>query len=182
MPVAQQKAFTHEPADVANPYRTVDEIGVSRAHKACRRVPHFETLYRSKVIDKTVFVVLEWYAARLELAQSGLYKSCLDLSGGGGTAASHVPVSHAAMDALFDVSWAASCVPPDLLPILDAVVGEGLSFAELGRRFYPSLSVDRAKRKASLVFKLAANYLLIGCGRRVGVLGDGDVLSLPKAA
>lgn len=172
---AQLERGSFEVALVENPYGEVFIRGELRRHKAVRRVPHFETLYRSKVIDRTVFACLEWYAGRLALAQSGLIKCGLDVSGSGGAAFSHSAVSEAAMDARSDVAWARGYVPDnDLRRVFDAVMEQGETFEEAGARVYAHVHPDRAKRKASTAFKLAANHLLAGVG--------GHVLNVKEAA
>jgi len=160
---------TYEVAEVQNPYGEVIIRGEMRRHKAVRRVPHFETLYRSKVIDRTVFTCLEWYSDRLGLAQSGLIKCGLDVSGtGGGSAFHHIPTTQAAMEARSDVQWARGFIPDnDLRAVFDGVMDDGDTFEAIGVRVYPSVCADRAKRKASSAFKIAANYLLAGIGSRV---------------
>lgn len=160
---------TYEVAEVQNPYGEVIIRGEMRRHKAVRRVPHFETLYRSKVIDRTVFTCLEWYSDRLGLAQSGLIKCGLDVSGaGGGSAFHHIPTTQAAMEARSDVQWARGFIPDnDLRAVFDGVMDDGDTFEAIGVRVYPGVCADRAKRKASSAFKIAANYLLAGIGSRV---------------
>lgn len=166
---ARLERGTFEVSEVANPYGEVIIRGELRRHKAVRRVPHFETLYRSKVIDRTVFACLEWYADRLALARSGLIKCGLDTSGsGGGSAAHHIPTTEAAMHARSDVDWARGFIPDnDLRAVFDGVMEDGDSFAAIAGRVYPHVCADRAKRKASSAFKIAANYLLAGIGARV---------------
>jgi hypothetical protein len=171
---AQLGRGRYEVAEIENPYGEVVIRGEMRRHKAVRRVPHFETLYRSKVIDRTIFACLEWYAARLGLAQSGLIRCGLDVSGaGGGSAFHHIPTTQAAMEARSDLEWARGFIPDnDLGMIFDAVMGsleaEGdATFDAIGGWVYPQLCADRAKRKASAAFKLAANLLLIGIGGRI---------------
>lgn len=170
-----------EVAPVENPLGEVIIRGELRRHKAVRRVPRFETLYRTKVIDRTVFVCLEWYWQRLGLAQSGLVKCQLDTSGrGGGSAGRHMPLSDAASDARSDVTWARGFIPDnDLRRVFDGVMGSleeegGDSFEAVGARVYPHVHPDRAKRKASSAFKIAANHLLAGIG--------GQVMNLREAA
>ncbi|WP_066526656.1 hypothetical protein [Erythrobacter sp. CCH5-A1] len=170
---------SYEVAEVQNPYGEVIIRGEIRRHKAVRRVPRFETLYRSKVIDRTVFACLEWYADRLAMAQSGLIKCGLDVSGsGGGSAFHHIPTTQAAMEARSDVDWARGFIPDnDLRQVFDGVMGsmdaEGDdTFEAIGAAVYPHVCSDRAKRKASSAFKIAANYLLAGIGARVVGLAD----------
>ena len=173
---AQLHRGTFEVAKVENPYGEVIIRGELRRHKAVRRVPHFETLYRSKVIDRTVFACLEWYAERLSLAQSGMIKCGLDVSGvGGGSAAHHIPTTEVAMHARSDVDWARGFIPDnDLRKVFDGVMDDGDSFAVIGERVYPNVCADRAQRKASSAFKIAANHLLAGIG--------GYVVGLREAA
>ena len=158
----------YEVASVGNPYGEVMVRGEIRRHKAVRKVPHFETLYRSKVIDRTVFVCLEWYADRFGLAQSGMFKCGLDVSGsGGGSAFTHIPTTQAAMEARSDVDWARGFIPNDLLPVFDGVMEGEDSFTTLGARLYPDHAPAYARTKASSAFKIAANYLLLGIGSRI---------------
>lgn len=164
----------YEVSAVPNPYGEVIIRGEVRRHKAVRRVPRFETLYRSRVIDDAVFSCLAWYAARLATAQAGMIRCGLDVSGmGGGSAFHHIPTSQAAMEARSDVEWARAFIPGnDLRAVFDGVMGsletEGDdSFEAIGRAVYPSICADRAKRKASSAFKIAANYLLMGAGPRI---------------
>jgi hypothetical protein len=170
---------SYEVAEVQNPYGEVIIRGEIRRHKAVRRVPRFETLYRSKVIDRTVFACLEWYADRLAMAQSGLIKCGLDVSGsGGGSAFHHIPTTQAAMEARSDIDWARGFIPDnDLRQVFDGVMGsmdaEGDdTFEAIGAAVYPHVCSDRAKRKASSAFKIAANYLLAGIGARVVGLAE----------
>lgn len=167
---------TFEVASIENPLGEVVIRGELRRHKAVRRVPRFETLYRTKVIDRTVFACLEWYWQRLGLAQSGLVKCQLDTSGrGGGVVSAHAGPGEAAMAARSDVTWARGYIPDnDLRRVFDAVMEQGETFEEAGARVYAHVHPDRAKRKASTAFKLAANHLLAGVG--------GHVLNVKEAA
>ncbi|MEP2103078.1 MAG: hypothetical protein ABJP02_04960 [Parasphingorhabdus sp.] len=170
IPAVQGKRYDHKVDSVPNPHGEVVVRGKLRQHKAVRRVAHFETLYRSKVFDHNVFKVLEWYDEKQSLAASGLIKCGIDNSGGGiGTAHPHITTNLAAMEARSDIDWARSFIPPDLLPAFDGVMVDGDTFEAIGRGVYASVSVDRARRKASSAFKIAANYLLAGIGPRVGV-------------
>jgi hypothetical protein len=113
------------------------------------------------------------------MAQSGLIKCGLDVSGsGGGSAFHHIPTTQAAMEARSDVDWARGFIPDnDLRQVFDGVMGsmdaEGDdTFEAIGAAVYPHVCSDRAKRKASSAFKIAANYLLAGIGARVVGLAD----------
>ena len=171
IPAEQVRRARYEVSKVPNPHgEFVRRDGTLVRHKAVRRVPHFETLYRSKVVDRTVFVVLEWYAERLALAQSGLFRCGLDVSGGDrGSAHSHVPASHAAVEARSDIAWARGFIPLSLRPSFDGVMEDGDTFEAIGRRVHAGLCIDRARRRASAEFKLAANHLLLGIGARLGI-------------
>lgn len=165
----------YEVAAVPNPHGEVVIRGELRRHKAVRRVPRFETLYRSKVIDDTVFACLTWYAARLAVAQGGLFRSGLDVSGaGGGCAFHHIPTTQAAMEARADVDWARRFIPPGggLRDVFDGVMGRldlvgDADFGTIGAVVWPDLHPDWAARKASKAFAIAANHLLKGAGPRV---------------
>ncbi len=89
IPAAQQARAVYEVADVANPYGEVMVGGELRRHKAVRRVAHFETLFRARVFDVSVFRVLAWYDHQLARAAGGMYKCGLDVSGGGSGAGLH---------------------------------------------------------------------------------------------
>lgn len=157
-----------EVTPVPNPHGEVVVRGEIRPHEAVRRVPRFETLYRSRVIDRVVFTVLEWYAARLALAKSGLYRSALDTTGrGGGSPFAHLPAGAAAISAREDIDWARGFIPADLRAAFDGVMEQEESFAAIAARLYPWLSPDSGQRRVSVEFKLAANYLLKGAGPRV---------------
>lgn len=164
---AQLHRGAYEVAPVPNPYGEVKtRDGDVARHKAVRRVPHFETLYRSKVIDRPVFACLEWYADRAELAQSGLIKCGLDVSGGGGAATSHVPINEMAAWARRDVDWARGLIPRDCLSAFDSVMVDGVSFIESARRIvaqrYVRTSVERQRRVARQQFVKAAMALAEG--------------------
>lgn len=165
----------YEVAAVPNPYGEFVIRGELRRHKAVRRVPRFETLYRSKVIDDTVFACLAWYAARLAVAQGGLIRSGLDVSGaGGGSAFDHIPTTQVTMEARADVDWARGFIPPGggLRDVFDGVMGSvdlvgDADFRTIGAAVWPGLHPDWAARKASKSFAIAANHLLKGAGPRV---------------
>lgn len=163
----QARRFSHVAAVVANPLGEVAIKGEVKQHKACRRMAHFETLYASKVFDRSVFAVLEWYADRLALASSGMFKSALAVGGGGGSAFAHVPATAAATEARSDVDWARAFIPADLRPAFDGVMADGDTFEAIGARIYANVSPERARKKASSAFKIAANHLLLGCGHLV---------------
>tara|TARA_R110000782_G_scaffold167129_9_gene259354 strand:+ start:86222 stop:86854 length:633 start_codon:yes stop_codon:yes gene_type:complete len=170
----------YEVALVQNPYGEVVIRGEMRRHKAVRRVPHFETLYRSRVIDAHVFACLEWYADRLALAQSGLFRCGLDVSGGGGgSAASHIPTTQAAMEARSDVEWARGFVAVQLLPAFDAVMVDGISIREAARRGYAQryvrLSVERARKRIAEDFIEAARAMAAGVAPRIIVTEEGRI-------
>lgn len=170
---AQLDRGKFEVAKVENPYGEVLIRGEMRRHNAVRRVPHFEALYRSKVIDRNVFVCLEWYAERLAVLDGGMFKSALDDSGGsGGNAASHIPTNEARMMALSDLEWARGFIPQGdaglvQRRVFDRVMNCEETFEQVAPHVFPQLCLDRGKRKASSAFKIAANYLLLGIGPRV---------------
>lgn len=176
---AQLTRADYEVAPVPNPFGEVVVRGEVRRHKAVRRVPRFETLYRSKVIDDTVFACLAWYAGRLAVAQGGLIRCGLDVSGsGGGSPFHHIPTTQAAMEARADVDWARGFIPAGggLREVFDGVMGSvdlvgDADFRTIGSVVWPGLCADWAARKASKAFAIAANHLLKGAGPRV--LGAG---------
>ena len=170
IPAAQQARAVYEVADVANPYGEVMVGGELRRHKAVRRVAHFETLFRARVFDVSVFRVLAWYDHQLARAAGGMYKCGLDVSGGGSGAGHGVTTAEAAMQARSCVAWARNTIPADLLPAFDGVM-DGETFEQVGARVYGHLCLDRSKRRASSAFRLAANHLLLGVGHLLGVGG-----------
>lgn len=167
---------TFEVVGVANPYGEVIIRGEVRRHKAVRRVPHFETLFRSKLIDQSSFDALAWYADRLSLSQSGLIKCGLDVSGsGGGSAFHHVPTTQAALEARSDVRWARGFLKgTDVIRVFDGVMDDGATFEVIGAEVFPNVCLDRAKRKASAAFKLGVQQLLSGIGPRVLNYAEAD--------
>ncbi|WOF43783.1 hypothetical protein KNJ79_02125 [Sphingopyxis indica] len=171
----------YEVTTVANPYgkEVVVRDQVHR-HKAVRRVPHFETLYRAKVIDRQQFLCLEWYADRAELAQSGLIRCGLDVSGsGGGSVHSHVPASEAALWARRDVDWARGLIPRDCLAAFDSVMVDGVSFIESARRLcagrYVRVSVRRQRQIEREQFVRAAKALTIGVLPLITEVAEGRI-------
>ena len=164
----QRARARYEVAHVTNPMGEVIIRGELKRHKAVRRVPHFETLYRARVIDRHVFACLEWYAARAALASAGMFKCGLNTAGGsGGSAATHIPTTELTMMARSDLDWADSFIPADLLPAFRGVMVDGDNFEIVGRAIWPDLSIDTARRRASSAFKIAANRLLLGIGDKV---------------
>jgi hypothetical protein len=157
----QAARFDHVVSKVSNPLGEVTIAGDIRQHKACRRVPQFETLWRAKVIDDAAFIVLGWYWRRLGKGGSGLFKSCLDMTGG---RAVHTP---SGIDARDDIDWARSFVRPGLLPVLDGVMADEESFADVARRLYPALATGWAQRRVSAEFKEAVALLCAGVGNRI---------------
>lgn len=178
IPAAQRERFDHEVAVVANPYGEVVQAGEFRRHKAVRRVPHFEALYRRKAFDRTVFTALEWYAGQWAQAQAGMFKCGLDTSGVGGSTSSHIPTSEARMQASSNIEWALSAIPGDARYVFMAVMHDEATFDEAARVLYPSISADAGKRKASAMFKLAANYLLLGVGGPLRLHAPGESVDL----
>lgn len=157
----QAARFVHTVATVPNPLGEVTVQGDIRRHKACRRVPQFETLYRSRVIDDAAFIVLGWYAGRLGLGVAGLFKSCLDMTG---RTVVHAP---SRVDARDDLDWARAHILPGLLPVFDGVMHDDESFAAIARRLFPDLSEDWGKRRASGEFKAAVTMLSTGIGHLI---------------
>jgi hypothetical protein len=157
----QARRFDHTVAKVSNPLGEVTIAGDIRQHKACRRVPQFETLWRAKVIDDAAFIVLGWYWRRLGKGGSGLFKSCLDMTGG---RAVHTP---SGIDARDDIEWARGFVRPGLLPAFDGVMADEETFADVARRLYPALATGWAQRRVSAEFKEAVALLCAGVGHRI---------------
>lgn len=177
---AQLDRGGYEVVPVPNPYGEVVIRDELVRHKAVRRVPHFETLYRSKVIDRQQFACLEWYAERAELAQSGLIKSALDVSGAGGSVHSHSPSNEVAVWAQKDVDWARSLIPADCLAAFDSVMLDGVSFIESARRIvsqgYSRTSVERQRKIAREQFGRAAAALTCGVLPRIAEIESRGIL------
>ena len=167
----QRRRAAYEVAQVPNPYGEVVVRDEVVRHKAVRRVPQFETLYRLGVFDKAepsaraVLVALEWYADQQDLAGSGLYKCGLDVSTGG-SSHSHTPAGHAAVAARSNIKWARGFIAPELLPAFDAVMVDGEAFIETARRMhakrYVRVSVRRARQLLRDQFVQAAEALAAG--------------------
>lgn len=167
----QKRRAAYEVAQVPNPYGEVVVRDEVVRHKAVRRVPQFETLYRMGVFDKAepsaraVLVALEWYADQQDLAGSGLYKCGLDVSGGN-SAQTHTPTNMMAMQARSDIARARGFIAPELLPAFDAVMRDGEAFIETARRMhakrYVRVSVRRARQLLRDQFVKAAEALAAG--------------------
>lgn len=162
---ARLERGTFEVAKVANPLGEFIVRGDVRRHAAVRRVPQFETLARLGVINREQADCLAWYAARRSLAQSGLFKCGLDVSGGG-SPSMHIPTTEAAAAARSDVDWARGYIEPQCLPVFDAVMDDDASFIEHARREaagrYVRVSVRRARLLARDLFARAAAQLAAG--------------------
>lgn len=177
---AQLDRGGYEVVPVPNPYGEVVIRDELVRHKAVRRVPHFETLYRTKVIDRQGFACLEWYAERAELAQSGLIKSALDVSGCGGSVHSHSPSNEVAVWAQKDVDWARRLIPADCLAAFDSVMLDGVSFIESARRIvaqgYSKTSVERQRKVTRELFVKATIALTRGVLPRIAEIESRGIL------
>lgn len=168
VPREQRERAAYEVSMVPNPYGEVIVNNEPVRHKAVRRVPVFETLYRSKVIDRPLFLCLEWYAANAELAVSGLIKCGLDVSGGGSgrTSAGLHTASEASVMARSNIDWARRLIPPQYLAAFDDVMIDGNSFIESARRLcagrHVRVSVRRQRQVAREQFVKAAEALTEG--------------------
>ena len=150
---------TFEVAEIGNPYGEVVIRGEIRRHKVVRRVLHYEALHKAGKIDRATFACLDWFADRLALANSGLVKCGLNVSGGGGVSSSHIPTNEAAMQARSDVAWARRFIRDrETLAVFDLSM-EGQTFDRIGPSVFPALSVDTSKRKASKLFNVAAGLI-----------------------
>lgn len=119
---------TFEVAEIGNPYGEVIIRGEVRRHKVVRRVPHYQSLAKAGKIDRATAVCLDWLDERLALANSGLIKCGLGVSGGG-SASCHVPTTEAAMQARSDVAWARSFIrDSERLAVFDLAMGDGKTF------------------------------------------------------
>ncbi|MFT3968485.1 MAG: hypothetical protein QM690_21665 [Sphingobium sp.] len=172
----------YEVASINSPYgKEVMVRGEMKRHKAVRRVPQYQALYRQGIIDRAMFAALEWYDGRLGLAESGMYKCGLDTSGtGGGAPGRCIPVGEAAMQARSDVEWARSFIDPRRLPAFDAVMMEGETFREAARRMhahrYVRISVRHARRVMREEFVQAARDMLNGVASRIMSKRTGRIL------
>lgn len=170
LPAAQRERFAYEPTMRPNPLGEVTIKGEIRRHKVCRRIPQYELLFRAKVFDKQVFTALEWFDDRLALAEKGMTKCALNVTGGGG--GGRVSFDEAAAAARSDVDWARREMGT-ALPVFDAVMIEGLTFAAIGVARWPRLQPDWARRRAANDFKAAA-VLLAKRLSAAGLLSGSD--------
>jgi hypothetical protein len=155
---------TYEVAKAPNPYGEIIIRGEVRAHKVVRRVPQHELLYRHRIIDRRLFVALEWYFGRLGMAEAGMIKSGLNIgNSGGGSAQTHIPTSEAAIAARSDIRWAQSAISTAHITAFLAVMHEQESFIECARRLhakrYVRVSVERARRNLKDQFVKAATAM-----------------------
>lgn len=156
LPTSQRERFAYEPTMRPNPLGEVTIKGEIRRHKVCRRIPQYELLFRAKVFDKTVFAALEWFDDKLAMAEKGMTKCALNVTGGGGPGGT--TFDEAAAWARSDVDWARKHIG-DTLPVFDAVMLQGESFTAIGLARWPRLSPDWSKRRAARDFKTAATKL-----------------------
>lgn len=167
---------TFEVAKAPNPYGEIIIRGEVRAHKVVRRVPQHELLYRHRIIDRRLFVALEWYSKRHAAAEAGMIKSGLNVgNGSGGTAQHHIPTSEVAMFARSDVAWAQSAISPAHIEAFVAVMHKQESFIECARRLcanrYVRLSVERARRNLKEDFVKAATAMADHIAPRLSRVG-----------
>jgi hypothetical protein len=186
IPARQREINSYEIVQVANPYGEVMVRGEVRTHKSVRIKPAFREMYerrsfdRARVPAKQIMAALEWYDDRLDLAQSGMIKCGLDVSGAGGSAAgSRIPVTEAAMWARSDVAWVRGLVPAHLRAAFDAVMVDGERFVETARRLhanrYVRVSVERARRNLAGQFIEAATLFAEEWEMRFVPQSDGRI-------
>lgn len=168
IPAAQRAGRAYEVAKVPNPLGEAIIGGEVRQHKVVRVKPAFRELFERRTFDKVriagyaspaalIMAALEWYDARLDVAQSGMTRCGIAaLTGTGGDGSPAMPTSQAAMEARSDVQWVRRLIPADLLPAFDAVMIEGERFAETARRQcahrYVRVSVERQRRRLAEQF------------------------------
>lgn len=160
---------------VPNPHGEVIIGGQLRQHVVVRRRPAYATLHRQGVIDRATLGALEWFADRWAVANCGIVKSGLGNIGGagGGSTASHIPVTEATISASRDVDWALGLIGEGLprRAFLAVMVDED-SFSASARReragVHVRASVRRLRAQWSAAFKLAAQALLEGWREQYG--------------
>lgn len=161
-----------EVAEVPNPYGEVIVAAELRRHHAVKRQPAWVTLHRQGVITRAELAALEWYDARLSMAEGGIYKCALADGGGGGSPSSHIPVSEAMIQAARDVAWARALIPAGCHRAFDMVMIDQQTFSESARREaavrHVRASVRRLRAVLSDQFRHAARALCKGYGRRYG--------------
>lgn len=168
IPKVQKVGRAYEVARVPNPHGEAIVRGELRQHTVVRVKPAFRELFERRTFDKLrvgdhpnpralIMAALEWYDARLDLAQSGMTRcgiAALASAGGDGSVA--MPTTQAAMEARSDVAWVRKNIPPELLTAFDAVMIEGERFAETARRQcaqrYVRVSVERQRKKLAKQF------------------------------
>lgn len=161
---------------VPNPYGEVFISGELKRHMAVRRRPAYVTLFRQGVIDRATLGALEWYAGRLATSEAGIVKGCLGGDGsGGGSSASHIPISEARIAAQGDVDWARRLIPAQARRAFDLVMVDELSFSESARRERAGVPVRASVRRLRAVmaaqFKAAAEAVRDGWLERYGARG-----------
>lgn len=167
IPAVQRKGRAYEVAKVPNPHGEAIVRGEVRQHQAVRVKPAFRELFERKTFDKVkvgdhphpralIMAALEWYDARLDVAQSGMTRcgiAALASAGGAGIA---MPTTQAAMEARSDVAWVRSRIPVEVLGAFDAVMVEGERFAETARRQcanrHVRVSVERQRKRLAKQF------------------------------
>ncbi|MEO0033538.1 MAG: hypothetical protein RIS94_3296 [Pseudomonadota bacterium] len=175
IPAAQMARGEYDIAAVPNPHGEVYVNGALKQHRAVRKVPHYQTLYRAGTIDRQTYNVLDWYAARLSLAESGMFGCALSGEVGNRRAAGSVSIDHAAMQARFDVKWAAGEIGQGLFEVFDAVMRDELTFVEIARRAcahrHVRASVRTERRNQQRAFLKASKRLVDAVAGRFGIRG-----------
>lgn len=134
---------------------------VIHQHKVCRRQPVYVTLHgRGGICDNTR-KVLDWYDGRYWLSVKGLTHDSLAITEARSGGSGYCPTD-GAMNARSDVEWARSYIRNgDELRVFRAVMEEERTLTEIGGHH------GAGKERAAKLFKLAANWLLLGVGSRI---------------
>lgn len=164
-PDVRQK-FAHDVVAVGNPHGEVFQNNKHKPHMAVRRLGRQGGWQTSRTLGSGEREALEWYVRRLAVWTEGLTRSGLSMadSAGGGTSGG-IARTEAQLIAGDNVRWARGFVPVIFQVIFEAVVEAEQSFAEVGARFWPMLSSDRAARVAQAQFNALAKQLAEGLKR-----------------
>ncbi|HEX7853838.1 MAG TPA: hypothetical protein VF503_09100 [Sphingobium sp.] len=144
---------------------------------AVRRIASYELLCRrggfSRPDDPNhaarIKVVLDWYASRVALAGSGLFKSPLaSVDSNAGVSPMGAPArAEVAAYASSEIAWADSHIRPELLPTFRAIMVDDLSLTEIVVRAANGRSAAHMIRVTSAAFKAAAEMLLVNAGNAI---------------
>jgi hypothetical protein len=175
-PTPEQRArYAYAVAATIDPWGETLVQGRVRSHRVCRRQPVYVTLHGRGVISDVERAALDWYDARLSLAQKGLTIDSIAIArrrggagAGSGRGGSGYTPTEAAARARSDVQWARGLIPDgEALGAFDAVMAQEMTFAEIA-------GGSRAKAaRVAAAFRRATEAVAKGSRASAGAVRQG---------